>query len=82
MATILRVFIIAMLFYLVVWVVRGLIRPAGKATPAAAENELVRDSQTGVYFERSKALVVIREGQTHFFANAETRDAWLRRNSN
>ncbi|MDR1037887.1 MAG: hypothetical protein LBT40_15390 [Deltaproteobacteria bacterium] len=83
MASLLRIFLIALLFYLAVWVVRGLIRPAQKPGEAGNEaSELVQDSLTGVYFDKSKALTVQRDGRIHYFASAETRDAWLRRNSN
>ncbi|MDR1312372.1 MAG: hypothetical protein LBQ12_01450 [Deltaproteobacteria bacterium] len=84
MASLLRIAIIALLFYLVVWVVRGLVRPAPGRMPGApqGEKELVADSQTGVYFDKRKALTVLRDGKTYYFSTAETRDAWLRQNSN
>ncbi|MDR1082115.1 MAG: hypothetical protein LBQ79_14455 [Deltaproteobacteria bacterium] len=83
MASILRILIIAFLFYLAVWVIRGLVRPAkGRGETDDEAKELVSDSLTGVFFDKRKALTVLRDGEIHYFASAETRDAWLRQNSN
>ncbi|MDR2613599.1 MAG: hypothetical protein LBG06_12590 [Deltaproteobacteria bacterium] len=81
MASLLRVFIIALLFYLVIWVVRGLIRPDARPGGPAEENLLVSDELTGLYFEKSKAITVKTNGKTYYFSNAENRDTWLRRNA-
>jgi hypothetical protein len=83
MVSLLRLFIIALLFYLVVWVVRGLVRPAEKGPPDGVpdpgDKELVPDSFTGTYFEKSKAVTVNTGGAVHYFSCEANRDAWLRR---
>ena len=71
-----RLFIIALLFYLIIWLVRGY----GRNEPEKDENEtqeLVRDAQTGLYFPRSESISITREGETFYFASVENRDKFL-----
>jgi hypothetical protein len=72
-----RILLIALLFYLIIWVVRGLIQSGRPAPPSSDEKELVRDALTGVYFVKSKAVTVTRDGETWHFSSVENRDAWL-----
>jgi hypothetical protein len=80
MAFIIRVLIISLLFYLIIWVVRGLIQPKAPKGETQ-ESELVSDALTGVYFDKSKAITVTRGGKVYHFMSVENRDAWLRRES-
>ncbi len=71
-----RLFIIALLFYLIIWLVRGY----GRNEPEKDENEtqeLVRDAQTGLYFPKSESVSITREGETFYFASVENRDKFL-----
>ncbi|MDR2349138.1 MAG: hypothetical protein LBF41_00745 [Deltaproteobacteria bacterium] len=81
MLYLLRVFLVALLFYLIIVVVRGLVRPKTNPAFEGDESELVSDSLTGVYFEKKKAVSVTTGGKTHYFLTTENRDAWLRRNA-
>jgi high-affinity Fe2+/Pb2+ permease len=72
----LRLFIIALLFYLIIWLVRGYDR--GK--PKKDENEtqeLVRDAHSGLYFPKSESISITREGETFYFVSVESRDKFL-----
>ncbi|MDR1167154.1 MAG: hypothetical protein LBO66_15030 [Deltaproteobacteria bacterium] len=83
MFVILRIILIAALFYLIFWVIRGLLKP--KPAPGQLqgdERELVRDALTGVYFNKNKAVTITTQGQTLYFLSADNRDAWLRRDAN
>ncbi|MDR3152776.1 MAG: hypothetical protein LBW85_00555 [Deltaproteobacteria bacterium] len=82
MGSLLRIFIIALLFFMIAWVIRGLVRPAPRSDQESLESELVADSLTGVYFDRRKAITVKTDGKTYYFMNSENRDAWLRKNFN
>ncbi|MDR2461087.1 MAG: hypothetical protein LBE38_10005 [Deltaproteobacteria bacterium] len=80
MAYLIKIFLIALLFYLIIVVVRGLVSP--KPEPGGTqESELVSDALTGVYFDKRKAITISTGGQTLYFISTENRDAWLRRNS-
>jgi high-affinity Fe2+/Pb2+ permease len=71
----LRLFIIALLFYLIIWLVRGYDK-----APKADENEtqeLVRDALSSLYFPKSEAISITREGETFYFASVENRDKFL-----
>jgi hypothetical protein len=77
-----RLVIIAILFLLIIKIVRDLARPGkGEGTPSG-ESVMVQDAQTGVYFEKSKAVTVVTGGKTYYFSSQENRDLWLRRNLN
>ncbi|MDR2198236.1 MAG: hypothetical protein LBR53_02050 [Deltaproteobacteria bacterium] len=75
-----RYLIIAVLFLLIIRVVTDLARPRKGDPPPAEESVLVPDAQTGVYFEKSKAVTVVTGGRTYYFSSRENRDLWLRRN--
>jgi hypothetical protein len=75
-----RLLIIAVLFLLIFWVVRDLARSKEEGGGPPEESVLVPDAQTGVYFEKSKAVTVVTRGQTYYFISQENRDLWLRRN--
>ena len=72
-----KLFIIALLFGLIFWVVRGFGR---SGLDESAAQELVRDALTGVYFPKKDAVAVIRGGETLFFASIENRDRYLTMN--
>jgi len=72
-----RLLLIALLFWLIIWVVRGYGR--GGRDESAAQ-ELVRDALTGIYFPRKEAVTIIRGGETLFFMNIENRDRYLTMN--
>jgi hypothetical protein len=76
-----RYLIIAILFLLIVKVVRDLARPSARQGGGAGESLLVQDAQTGVYFDKSKAVTVVTGGSTYYFSSQENRDLWLRQNS-
>ena len=72
----LRLFIIALLFYLIIWLVRGF----GRGGPQEGEHEtqeLVRDATTGLYFPKNESVSITREGETFYFASVENRDKFL-----
>ncbi|MDR2947304.1 MAG: hypothetical protein LBV79_11250 [Candidatus Adiutrix sp.] len=71
-----RFFIIALLFWLIIWLVRGY--GTGREEPET--QELVRDAATGVYFPKKEALTVVRGGETLYFQNVENRDRYLTMN--
>ena len=73
----LNLFLIALLFGLIFWVVRGYGRSARRDGHA---QDLVRDALTGVYFPKSEAVSITRGGETLYFLNHENRDKFLRAN--
>ncbi|MDR0355514.1 MAG: hypothetical protein LBJ64_07225 [Deltaproteobacteria bacterium] len=73
-----RIILIAVLFYLIIWVVRGLVAPRRARDTRQDEVELVRDAHSGEYFPKYKALAISRQGETFYFISQENRDAWLR----
>jgi YHS domain-containing protein len=77
-----RILLIALMFYLIIWVVRGLVAPKRDNEVIPDSTELVCDALTGVYFAKNKALTVHRDGQTYYFYTQDNRDAWLRQQSN
>ncbi|UQZ89396.1 hypothetical protein C4J81_09375 [Deltaproteobacteria bacterium Smac51] len=72
----LRLFIIALLFYLIIWLVRGY-GGNGSNEEENETQELVRDAQTGLYFPKSESVSITREGETFYFASVENRDKFL-----
>ena len=74
-----RILLIAVLFYLIIWVVKGLVSPKSPPT-YSDEKELVRDALTGVYFPKNKAITVTKSGETFYFSSVDNRDAWLHQN--
>jgi hypothetical protein len=78
-----RLFLIGLLFYLIIWVVRDLVRP--RKDPGgpgnAEERELVMDALTGVWFSKKKAVTVTTGRETLYFSSLSNRDAWLRQHS-
>jgi hypothetical protein len=77
MLFLLRLLLIAFLFYLIIWVARGLFRPDQTASSEAGPQELVRDALTGVFFDKSRACSLSTDGQTLYFSSKANRDAWL-----
>lgn len=73
-----RLFVIAVLFGLIFWLVNGYGRDSGR--PPACR-ELVRDALKGVYFPKDQAVSVSRGGETLYFINKENRDRYLSLNS-
>ena len=73
-----NLFIIALLFGLIFWVVRGFGR--GDGHDRQAERELVRDALTGVFFPKNEAVSITRGGETLYFLNIENRDKYLAAN--
>ncbi|MDR2367636.1 MAG: hypothetical protein LBF58_05935 [Deltaproteobacteria bacterium] len=78
MFTIFRILVLAILFYLIFWVIRGLVAPRQKGQTVIKEEELVKDALTGIYFPVSKAVVVNKHGQKLYFSSVANRDLWLR----
>jgi hypothetical protein len=74
-----RVLLIAVLFYLIIWVVRGLVAPKRGPETSRLATEMVRDALTQIYFPKDRAISVSKNGQTYYFISADNRDAWLRR---
>ncbi len=72
----LRLFIIALLFYLIIWLVRGYDGGGAKKEENEVQ-ELVRDAQSGLYFPKSESVSITREGETFYFASVENRDKFL-----
>ena len=77
MPSLIRLLIIAVLFYLIIWMIRGLVTPKGGAQPIINGEELVKDALTGIYFPRSKAVVINKDGQKLYFISISNRDQWL-----
>ncbi|MDR1486955.1 MAG: hypothetical protein LBT62_03015 [Deltaproteobacteria bacterium] len=75
-----RFLLIAVLFYLIIWVIRGLVSPESADNLDADEKELVRDALTGIYFPKNKAITITRSGETFYFSTIDNRDAWLHQN--
>ncbi|MDR1870989.1 MAG: hypothetical protein LBS60_03505 [Deltaproteobacteria bacterium] len=73
---ILRVALIAFLFYLIILVVKSLLRPKPNPAPEVPQ-ELVRDALTGVFFDKTKAISLSTDGHTLYFSSPANRDAWL-----
>lgn len=72
-----RLFIIALLFWLIIWVVRGY---GGRGRDESAAEELVRDALTGIYFPKKDSVTITRGGETFYFMNIENRDRYLTMN--
>lgn len=68
-----RLLLIALLFALIFWVIRGYGQDDGPERP----QEMVRDALTGVYFPKSEAVSVVRQGETLYFTSVENRDRYL-----
>ncbi|MDR1395128.1 MAG: hypothetical protein LBK52_03020 [Deltaproteobacteria bacterium] len=75
MAFIIRLLLIAAIFYLIFWVARGLFRSGQPSLDNA--QELVSDALTGVYFDKKKAFTLSTQGRTLYFISQANRDAWL-----
>ncbi|MDR3203996.1 MAG: hypothetical protein LBV23_04525 [Deltaproteobacteria bacterium] len=75
-----RIILIALLFYLIIWVARSLVSSERGHSSSSSEDELVRDALTGIYFDKKKALTVTRGGETLYFLSVNNRDSWLRNN--
>lgn len=73
-----RLFVIAVLFGLIFWLVNGYGRDS--ARPGLCR-ELVRDALSGIYFPKDQAVSVSRGGETLYFINKENRDRYLSLNS-
>jgi hypothetical protein len=76
-----RLILLCLLFYLIIWVGRGLLfsRRMGPPPPAPGERVFVQDALTGVFFPKSEAVTVTTGGETYYFSTVENRDAWLGR---
>ena len=76
-----RLILLAVLFYLIIWVGRGLLfsRRGGPPPPPGREKVFVQDALTGVYFPKSDAVTVTTGGETYYFSSVDNRDAWLGR---
>jgi hypothetical protein len=72
-----RILLIALLFYLIIWIIRGLVSPRAGSEVTIDEEELVSDSLTGVFFPKNKAVRLTKEGQTFYFISIANRDLWL-----
>ena len=74
-----------LVFVLVGWFIRGLLRmgksaprnPAGTADKAIAGGEMVRDRVCNTFLPRSRALSLSQGGQEHFFCSESCRSAFL-----
>ncbi|MDR1608082.1 MAG: hypothetical protein LBT38_06710 [Deltaproteobacteria bacterium] len=78
MLFILRLLIIAFLFYLIIWVAKGLFRPTKPPLDIPKlPQDMVQDALTGVFFDKSQAFTLTTKGQTIYFCSQENRDAWL-----
>jgi hypothetical protein len=75
-----RILLIALLFYLIIWLIRGLVTPSDASKMAADENELVCDALTGVYFPKNKAVSLSKDGRKMYFCSIDNRDQWLHKN--
>ncbi|MDR2455051.1 MAG: hypothetical protein LBE49_00435 [Deltaproteobacteria bacterium] len=76
-----RLILLALLFYLIIMVGKGLLS-SGKGQrplPDGDEKVFVQDALTGVYFPKSEAVTVTTGGETFHFSSVENRDAWLSR---
>ncbi|MDR1298288.1 MAG: hypothetical protein LBO05_13175 [Deltaproteobacteria bacterium] len=73
----LRILLIAVLFYLIIWIGRGLVSGRGTGGAAPEDTELVEDALTGVYFPKGEAVTVNRGGRIYYFLSRDNRDAWL-----
>ncbi len=73
----LNLIIIAVLFALIFWLVRGY----GRKDHEEQLQELVPDALTGVYFPKSEAITLTRGGETLYFNCIENRDKYLARAS-
>ena len=80
MTLIVRIIVLAILFYLIFWLIRGLVTPKSSGRARIREEELVKDALTGVYFLKSKAITVNKDGQKLYFSSIDNRDRWLRQN--
>lgn len=69
-----RLLLIAVLFGLIFWLVKGYGRESGSA---GHSRELVRDAFSGVYFPKDLSVSVTRGGETLYFLNKENRDKYL-----
>jgi hypothetical protein len=76
MSIIVRILVICFLFYLIFRVLRGLII-SKKDNDIIDAEELVKDSLTGVYFLKSNALILNKDGQKLYFSSIANRDQWL-----
>jgi hypothetical protein len=74
-----RILLIAVLFYLIVWMIRGLVAPGREPRAGVQAEELVRDALTGVFFPKSKAVSLTKDGQKLYFIDVANRDLWLHR---
>jgi hypothetical protein len=78
-----KLFIIAVLFGLILWLAGGYggaRRPGARREDGREARELVRDAQTGVYFPKGESVSVVRGGETLYFLNRENRDKFLSAN--
>jgi hypothetical protein len=80
MAFFLRLLLIAFLFYLIIWIIRGLVAPREDSRETIYEDELVSDALTGTYFPKSKAVIINKDGQKLYFSSVANRDQWLHEN--
>ncbi|MDR1112023.1 MAG: hypothetical protein LBP92_15345 [Deltaproteobacteria bacterium] len=75
-----RILLVALLFYLIVWLIRGLVAPGRGPGVGEGDEELVSDALTGVYFPKTKAVSINRDGRKLYFISVGNRDRWLREN--
>jgi len=78
-----RLLLLALLFYLGYSFLRSLLRslPGRPSVPREAASargeEMVRDPQCGTYLPRGAALEKTVRGERHYFCSRECRDAFL-----
>lgn len=80
-----RLLLLALLFFLGYTLVQALLRGLGgrrQGPPPSRTREgedMVRDPQCGTFVPRSDAVTVTSRGETRYFCSAKCRDAWLSR---
>jgi hypothetical protein len=77
MPIIARILIICLLYYLIFRVFRGLIVTKRGNDNIIDFGELVKDSLTGVYFLKTNAIILNKDGQKLYFSSIANRDQWL-----
>ncbi|MGL4209385.1 MAG: hypothetical protein ACRCTY_08355 [Candidatus Adiutrix sp.] len=76
-----RLFIIAVLFWLIIALVRSSFAPKNpRANDDGLVEEMVCDAFSGIYFKKQDALTITRGGQTYYFISLENRDKFLNAN--
>ncbi len=69
-----RIIIIACLAGIILYLIRGY---GAKGNSKSSTEELVQDALTGVYFSKSEAVSISRQGKTLYFSSIENRDRFL-----